>query len=255
MMDKQLEARLSDLARAADRGIASPTFFLSPEERAEAEDYLTRGAYRFAVSGGYEEAERRMILLLPDYVEPDYVDWDDYFVPLAILTSGYVGLSHRSFLGALVALGIDRSAMGDILLLPFGAVVFVTPSIADFLLSNPSPLERVGADKVHVKDERSYPSMREAIDGYRRAYEPFTDVVASTRLDCAVSAFARVSREKAKTLIESGQVSHNYKVASRPDAAFAVDDVISVRGVGKFRIESLKITQKERIRIEAKRYI
>lgn len=255
MMNQLLEARLADLARATDRGMIAPTVFLSPEERAEAEDYLTRRAQRYAIFGGYEEAERTMILLLPDYMESSYVNWDEYIVPLAILTSGYIGLSHRSFLGALTALGIDRSAMGDILLLPFGAVVFVTPSIADFLLSAPSPLERVGADKVSVQDERGCPSLREAIAAYRRAFEPFTDVVASTRLDCAVSAFARVSREKAKGLIESGQVFHNYKVACRPDAAFVAGDVISVRGVGKFRIESFRVTQKERIRIEAKRYV
>lgn len=254
MMNQLLEARLSDLARAAERGSVSPTVFLSPEERAEAEDYLTRRMYRYAVFGGYEDAERTMILLLPDYMDPAYVNWDDHFVPVAILTSGYVGLSHRSFLGALTALGIDRSAMGDILLLPFGAVVFVTPSIADFLLSDPSPLERVGADKVKVVNQDGYPSLPEIIANYRRAYEAFTDVVASARLDCAVGSFARVSREKAKSLILSGQVYHNHKAASRPDATFTADDVISVRGVGKFRIVSLKLTQKERIRIEAKRY-
>ncbi|MBQ8382921.1 MAG: hypothetical protein IJX47_06950 [Clostridia bacterium] len=255
MMSKQLEARLSDLMRSAERGMPAPTAFLSPEERAEAEDYLVRHGARYAVYGGYEEAERTMILLLPDYLESAYVNWDDYFVPVAILVSGYVGLSHRSFLGALTALGIDRSAMGDILLLPFGAVVFVTPAIADFLLTKPSPLERVGADKVEVRDADGYPAMRSAVAAYQRTYEPFTDVVASARLDCAVSAFARVSREKAKTLISSGQVTHNYRQASRPDAAFAESDVISVRGVGKFTIVSLKTTQKERIRIEAKRYV
>ena len=255
MIGKGLEARLSDLARMAERGIPAPTAFLSPEERAEAQEYLSRVSVRYAAFGGYEEAERTMLLLLPDYLEPSYINWDDYFVPVAILTSGYVDLSHRSFLGALTALGIDRSAMGDILPLPFGAAVFVTPAIADFLLTSPSPLERVGADKVEVRSAEDYPAMLPAIAAYRRAFEPFTDVVASTRLDCAVSSFARVSREKAKALILSGQVTHNYREAKRPDATFAESDVISVRGAGKFSIVSLRTTQKDRIRIEAKRYI
>ncbi len=255
MMNKQLTARLADLMKSAERGIPASTSFLSPEERADAEEFLLKSAVRYAVSGGYREAERTVILLLPDYLEPAYVDWDDCFVPVAICTSGYVDLSHRSFLGALTALGIDRSAMGDILMLPFGAVVFVTPSIADFLLSVPPPLERVGADKVKVSAIAPSSPEREAIASYERRFEPFTDVIASARLDCVVGSFARVSREKAKMLILSGQVYLNYRPATRPDASFVERDVISVRGVGKITITAMKMTQKERLRIEAKRYV
>ncbi len=254
-MDHQLEARLTDLAEMAERGIPAATAFLTPEERAEATEYLTARHIRHTAFGGYGEAERTILLLLPDYLEADYVDWDEYFLPVAILASGYVALSHRSYLGALTALGIDRSAMGDILLFSFGAVVMVTPAIAGFLLSSPSPLERVGADKVELCLCDGDPIDRSVIEGYQRSFEPFTDVVASERMDCAVSAFANLSREKAKALILSGKVSRNYRIVDRPDMAFAVGDVISVRGVGKFLITALKLTAKERIRIEAKRYV
>jgi RNA-binding protein YlmH len=255
MIDKQLEARLSDLARSARRGVPCATAFLSPEETADADEYLVRHSLRYAAFGGYCEAERSMIVLLPDYLEPEYLDWDDFFMPIAILTSGYVELSHRSFLGALIALGIDRSAMGDILLFPFGAVVFVLPSIADFLLTTPSPLLRVGADKVRVCRCDQSPATREIISAYQRKFEPFTDVVASARLDCAVSSFARTSREKAKAMVLAGQVYLNHQAVIHPDAIISEGDVISIRGIGKFRISNMKLTQKERIRIEAKRYV
>ena len=253
-MNKQLEARLADLIRSADRGIPAPTAFLSPEERAEAQDHLVRQSQRFAVYGGYADAERAMIVLLPDYLEEDQVDWEEYFVPLAIITSGYVSLNHRSFLGALTALGIDRSAMGDILVLPFGAVVFVTPAIAAFLTDPSEPLDRVGKDKVSVRTAKEYPELLSAIDAYQRSFTLFSDVVASARIDCAISAFARTSREKAKALISAGQVTHNYKIADRADDAVSEADVISVRGVGKYQIVSMKMTQKGRIRLEAKQY-
>lgn len=255
MTDKQLEARLGDLARSAERGVPSATSFLSPEEAADAKDYLDRRHLRYVAYGGYSEAERSMIVLLPDYMDAEYVNWDDYLVPISILTSGYVDLSHRSFLGALIALGIDRSAMGDILLFPFGAVVFVLPSIAGFLLDSPSPLQRVGADKVELSDCNCPPATREVIADYQRKFEPFTDVVASPRLDCAVSSFARTSREKAKAMILAGQVNLNHRVVTHPDESISEGDVISVRGTGKFCIVTLKLTQKERIRIEAKRYV
>lgn len=255
MTDKLLESRLTDLARSAARGIPSATAFLTSEERADAEEFLRRAHYRYAVSGGYNDAERSLIVLLPDYLEPEYINWDDFFVPIGILTSGYVDLSHRSYLGALIALGIDRSAMGDILQFPFGAVVYVLPTIADFLLAVPSPLQRVGADKVRITTCDQPPATRNAIAEYQRKFEPFSDVVASPRLDCAVSSFARTSREKAKAMILSEQVSVNHRVVNHPDAAVSSGDVLSIRGIGKFGIVSLKLTQKERIRIEAKRYV
>lgn len=220
-----------------------------------AEEFLTRRSLRYAVYGGYDEAERTVIVLLPDYMESEYLDWDEYFVPVAVLASGYVSLSHRSFLGALTALGIDRSAMGDILLFPFGAVVFVTLPIAAFLLVKPSPLERVGADTVKVTACDAPPATREMIASFQRAYQEFSDVVASCRLDCVVASFGKMSREKAKTAVQQGQVFLNHREETRPDLTVGEGDVISLRGVGKFRIEALRTTQKERIRILAKRYV
>ena len=210
-MENKQEARLLDLAKIASRGIPAATAFLTPEERSRAEEFLNRHSLRYSVYGGYDEAERTVIVLLPDYMESEYLDWDEFFVPVAVLASGYVSLTHRSFLGALIRLGIDRSAMGDILLFPFGAVVFVTPPIAAFLLDYPSPLERVGADAVKVTTCDAPPATREVIASFRRAYEEFTDVVASCRLDCVVASFGRISRDKAKTAVHQGLVSLNYK--------------------------------------------
>lgn len=242
-------ARLDDLAERADQGIMSASPFLSPEERVRAAAHLERQGARFCFRGGYEEAERTVAIFLPDYMEEDMLDTDDIFLPIAIRISGYVKLTHRSFLGALTALGIDRSAMGDILLFDWGAVLFALPSVAQFLLSEPSPLERVGADKVKVTlCERSM------IEGYKRSFIPFTDVIASERLDCAVAAFAGVSREKAKAATERGDVSLDYRVCTRPSEEIAEGAIISVRGVGKFKIESLMKTKKDRIRLSALRY-
>lgn len=255
MMENKQEARLLDLAKIASRGIPAATSFLTPEERVQAEAFLSRHSLRFAVYGGYGEAERTVIVLLPDYMEEEYLDWDEFILPVAVHASGYVRLTHRSFLGALIALGIDRSAMGDILLFPFGAVVFVTPPIAAFLLVKPSPLERVGADAVKVTPCNAPPATREAIASFRRTYEEFSDVIASCRLDCAVASFGRMSRDKAKTAVQQGMVSLNYREETRPDLAIAEGDVVALRGIGKFRIEALKKTQKERIRIVAKRYV
>lgn len=242
-------ARLDDLSARAEQGILTASPFLSPEERMRAAAYLERQAVRTCFRGGYEEAERSVAIFLPDYMEDEMLDTDEFFLPIAIRTSGYVNLTHRSFLGALTALGIDRSAMGDILLFDWGAVLFAQPPVAQFLLEEPSPLERVGADKVKVTlCEKSL------IAGYQRSFVPFTDVIASERLDCAVAAFAGVSREKAKQATERGDVALNYTVCTRPSEEISPGAIISVRGVGKFKIETLTKTKKDRIRLSALKY-
>lgn len=242
-------ARLDDFCARAEQGILTASPFFSPEERMRAAAYLERQSTRFCFRGGYEEAERTVAVFLPDYMEEEMLDTDEFFLPIAIRTSGYVSLTHRSFLGALTALGIDRSAMGDILLFDWGAVLFALPSVAQFLLSDPSPLERVGADKVKVSlCERSM------IEGYKRSFEPFTDVIASERLDCAVAAFAGISRERAKQVTERGDVALDYRVCTRPSEEISAGSIISVRGVGKFKIESMTKTKKDRIRLSALRY-
>lgn len=247
--DELFYARLDDLAEKAAKGVLTASSFLSPEERMRASDYLTRVGCRFCFRGGYEDAERSMAIFLPDYMEEDMLDTDEFFLPVAIRTSGYVALTHRSFLGALTALGIDRSAMGDILLFEWGAVLFAQLPVAQFLLSDPPPLERVGADKVKLSlGDRS------ELEGYRRSFLPFSDVIASERLDCAVAAFAGISREKAKQVTERGDVSLDYRVCTRPSEVISEGAVISVRGVGKFKIETLTKTKKDRIRLTALRY-
>lgn len=247
--DELFLARLGDYSERAAQGVLVASPFFSPEEQARASDWLQKVGTRFCFRGGYGEAERRMAFFLPDYMEEEMLDTDEFFLPIAIRTSGYLKLSHRSFLGALTALGIDRSAMGDILLFDWGAVLFAECTVAKFLLTEPSPLERVGADKVKV--ERCE---RALIEGYRRSFLPFSDVIASERLDCAVAAFAGVSREKAKQAVERGDVSMNYRVVLRPSDEIAEGAVISIRGVGKFRVDQLKRTKKDRIRLEAMRY-
>ena len=95
-------------------------------------------------------------------------------------------------------------------------------------------------------------------DGYRveRKYKPIADTVASPRLDGVVAALCNLSREAAKEKITAGDVEQNYEAVERPDAAVNAGDAVSVRGVGKFCIDSVSDpTKKGRYRLLAKKYI
>ena len=70
------------------------------------------GLHRF---GGYGDAERQMLVYLPEYMDEESLYWDDS--PVACLRAVYYegdSLTHRDFLGALMGAGVARETVGDI---------------------------------------------------------------------------------------------------------------------------------------------
>lgn len=238
--------RIDELAFRARSGEICSTPFLTPEECMCALKYLAtiKAGISYKADGGYEDAERRVVIIYPDYIPDDALPTDDYLAAVDITTSGYVKLEHRSFLGSLTALGIDRSAIGDILVTDSGATVMLTPPIAAFLLSSEAPLERVGADKVSVGR-----SDMKKIAEYKRSFDTLSITVVSARVDCVVAELCKLSRERAKEVVSRGEVSLNHSDDVESSDKVEVGDTLSVRRYGKFRIGEITTTRKERLRI------
>ena len=65
-----------------------------------------------------------------------------------------------------------------------------------------------------------------------------------------------LSRSRAAEVIAAGKTELNYTLCTKPDCLVAEGDVISVRGLGKMRLEAVGgNTKKGRISIEICRYI
>ncbi|MBE6686145.1 MAG: hypothetical protein E7591_02830 [Ruminococcaceae bacterium] len=250
-MSELLFARIDDILQMAENGIFSYSDFLNESEAAKVRRYISKPAEGIIYSffGGFEDSERCRFFAYPDYYVFD--DNKDCIRAVEIRGSGFAALRHSSFLGALTSLGIDRAKMGDIIISGNSAIVFVDEKIRDFLLSEPSPLQRVGRDTVKVFDFEIPKDF-----GIKREYKEIFDTIASPRLDAAVSALANVAREKAKGLIVSGNVMLNYIEEQRPDVKIAENDIVTVRGIGKFRITAVgEKTKKDRYRLNALKYI
>ena len=135
--DRLLLAKLWDKINAGVRkNIPTNTCFLAPREL-ELAGFLfgnLPGLYRF---GGYEDAERKMLVYLPDYLEESALYEDDS--PLCCLEASFFEadkLSHRDFLGALMGAGIARETVGDICVEPGRCLFFVTAEITPYVLDN-----------------------------------------------------------------------------------------------------------------------
>lgn len=255
-----LYARLSDLASMTQKGAVGLSLFLTPRQKHFAEIYLkkTHPAVPFLFYGGYAGAERERIYLLPDYLadfgaEALFSDGaiDSDIDSVLVTGSGYRALSHRDCLGAVLGLGIERDSVGDIVITDergFSAYVFTTEKMADFLVSE---LNFVANDKVKtIKKEMPQGLVPE------KKTQAIRDTIPSARLDCIVAAVCNISREKAKNAVESGIVECDFECQTRPDKPVPVPCLISVRGFGRFRINSAsEQTKKGRIRLEAEKFI
>ncbi len=255
-------ARLDDLGRRARGGIVAHSAFLTPSEAMAAGRYLAAQGYGEGICffGGYFEAQRKQIFLLPDYIDTDGVGdmelyemlrdtYDEAMCALALDGSGFRTLTHRDYMGSVLALGIERDAIGDICVRDDSSALLVcTPDAARLILSE---LTSVGRDTVKVRKTELDVNMPST-----QRYQPMSDTVASERLDCVVAALCSLSRERAQGKISAGLVELNYEMAEKNDVRVGSGDIISVRGCGKFAIRDLSsATRKGRLRLFADKYI
>ena len=260
---KLLGSRFCDLVKVAERGELAHTHFLTPAESAfclalAGEQGIAKNAFVF---GGYTDAERAKLYILPSYLwdqdtpaldaAREYLDVElsDSVKVVKISGSGYRTLSHRDYLGAVLALGLERRSVGDVIVSDQGyAIVFAEPGAASLLLCE---LDRVGSDKISVE-----PYSIDRDFSAPRAFEDITDTVASARFDCVVGALARLSREKAQTLIKSGMCQVDYCEETRLDVEIKPPCNVTVRGFGKYNVLRFDgETKRHRLRLVAQKYV
>ncbi len=257
-----------DLAyRAIDSDVCASAFLNVREQNLVKTALESDGSFCFSFFGGYPEFERGMLLCFPEYMaytsfmssgfipcEQDNLPVisdiaSDYITLLSISCSSFTTLTHRDYMGALLGLGIERSSIGDIVVNgEHDAFAFVSSKISSFIKSE---LKTVGRAPVKVWEK----SLSDAVR-IKQNLHTFDAVSTSLRLDCVVSSLTGISRDKAKSMISSGLVEHNYFSRSKPDSEIASSDIISVRGYGKYRILSTDTkTVKGKFRLKAAKYI
>jgi len=231
MDENLLRARTRDLAEQCERRHkAVLTGFLSPAELDIVRAQAQKSTVRFKINGGYDTAERKVLLFQPDYMSDDAPDWDEYLQVLD-LTSAKEGLDHRDYLGAILALGIRRDQMGDILVSDTFAQIIILPGISDFITLN---LERIGISRIKITkgslaDLKPPESVLVTVHGN----------VSSLRLDNVASEGFSLARSEITELIKGGQVNLNWVREQRPDHTLKAGDLISLRGYGRVTLVSI----------------
>ena len=247
--DRMLLAKLWDKINAGIRKIIpASTCFLSPRELEMARFLFGQpeGLYAF---GGYGDAERKMLIFLPEYLEEDALYEEDSPV-VCLRAEFYQGdsLSHRDFLGALMGAGIGRETLGDICVGKNSCDFFVTQEIAPYIEQN---FLSAGRTKLSL----SRIPLTEA-DIPEPEVKEIKDTMASLRLDSVISSGFRIGRSLAAQYVTTGKAAIDGLPCEKPDKAVAEGMKISVRGLGKIKLHAVGgRTKKDRISVVIHRYV
>lgn len=234
--------------------------FLDMTQSSLAEPFVrshrAEGAFMY---GGYEDAERRMVVFVPDYLgvgnEEELLSFfaeNQEDCPLAILDVTIkqkgVTLKHSDYLGSLLSLGIKREKTGDIMVHQGGAQIFVAAEIADYLAENYFKAGRVPLE-AKVKPVSQLVKSQANIKEIRVS-------IPSPRLDNVISAAFDVSRKAAVEAINRGIVFVDNIENKKPDYNLKGGEKLVLRGKGKAIYKGTNGTSKKgKLYAEFDRYI
>ncbi|MDD6727911.1 MAG: YlmH/Sll1252 family protein [Eubacteriales bacterium] len=236
-----IEKRFNELYdRAFQRNQKVFSEFLNMEEQS----VLKQTYLPCTTFGGYDMAER-VVAGFGDEVEND-----DF--PISCLCVSPVSkkfadkLTHRDFLGSLMNLGIKREMLGDIVIADNVGYVFCLEQVKGYIAQS---LTRVKHTSVSVKETDTLPDCVQSVPDDSEL------VVSSCRLDVLICAVYKLSRKEALKLFACGNVFVNSRQTENSSYTVKENDIISVRGFGRFTFTAtLRKTKKDRIVVAVKVY-
>lgn len=211
------------------------TNFLTPAEIDEVLPVIKN--CDFCLTGGFDEAERRVVI-----IGSNQECISDFCTVLRFVAVNDIKLSHRDVLGSVLGLGIKREMIGDIIIDGKVCDIIVMREMREYILNN---LNKIGRENVSISEIDFKDLLRSDNNRVRK-----TISVASLRVDAVISSSFGISREKSAGLVKLEKVLINFLPCKSVSKSINESDLVSVRGFGRIRVlEVLGETKKGRIRI------
>lgn len=197
--------------------------------------------FQVEANGYFEESDRRVISFNNIY-------GSDYPYKLLKIEkkSKFDSLSHRDYLGAIMALGMERDKFGDLRVFENYAVVPVYEDVAEYIISS---LISVSKSPVNC----------EIINDTTLSKLNFSEIIiniSSLRLDSIVSKLSNISRSKALELINANKVLVDYCKVNNKSLEVKEGQRITIAGVGKYIMGNIiGSTKSGRFKVNIKKYI
>lgn len=230
-----LISHITDLKeRCADNSVITFTNFLTVDEvNLVKQNERTHSKYIDTfLFGGYDNAERVVAFFVPRFYDVDDISSyllenieDNPIVAIDIKKDKFSSLSHRDYLGALMALGIKREMLGDIIVKDDGCYIFCLKSVSEFILQN---LKSIGRGTVSCV----VCQVLDLDNDFSNVTEEKVSVT-SLRIDNYLSSVYNMSRTQSAEYIRRDNVFINSTLCTKVDYVIKPGDKIVLRGKGK----------------------
>lgn len=220
--------------------------FLTPFEQNMAETISNSlGDLHVEFDGGFVGAERQRAA----FCHEDFAGTPAF--EIAVIKAEWNGefarLSHGDVLGSIMALGVDREFIGDIIATKNFARIIVEKKICDYFVAN---LTKIGNTTVKTSADEL-----ENISPKEERVKEIKATVASLRADSIAAAGFGMSRSKAADEISAEKVKLNWQTVKNASQSIKEGDILSMRGRGRLEVSEIRgQTKKGRIGILLKRF-
>lgn len=231
-----LMKRLIELShRAFERGYNTFSEFLNLDEISDMTRLKLDTPYK--LYGGYNSSER-CVAGFGDNIE-EY-DFPIVCIKIAPVSQKFADkLNHRDFLGSLMNLGINRNVLGDIKIHDNVGYLFCLESIGNYIIDSVSRIKHTTV---------KYEAVNDIPDFINKLPEAEEIITSSLRADAVICSVFKLSRNQASLLFRQEKVFINSKTAHKESIILKKNDVVSVRGFGKFIFEeAIRETKKGRL--------
>jgi RNA-binding protein YlmH len=244
-----LKKRFIELAnKSTDCGYFLFTDFLGlAEQSLFSEASMLFGRASFKLFGGADGTER----IMARFGNEEELGYSEDF-PISVIKAEpksqkfAQSLSHRDFLGAILNLRIERSCIGDIVIIDNVGYIFAKNDIANYVKDS---LTRVKNTDICASICETLP------EGELYKTETVKIQLSGVRIDAAVAKVFSISRDSSLSLFKKGLVFVNGKECTNNSYQPKDNDVISVRGHGRFIwCSEAGVSRKGKLIVEIKMY-
>ena len=254
IVDKLVIAKLMDkINLCKTRNKIVNTEFLTTYQRDIIQRELNKNKVKnYIFFGGYDDAEGQILVIYPEKLGEEIAKSSLKNILKAIkivLPKELEGrYNHRDYLGSVMKTGLNRNRIGDIIVHENGAYIIVLEENTEYIKDFLKGLTRFAKAQVEVVDYTEI-EIREA------EFDEIQITVSSWRLDNIVSEMIKLSRSKTDELLQIEKIFVNSRIETKGSKLVKVNDIIAIRGKGKFIIaEELGTNKKGKNVILIKKY-
>ena len=141
-------------------------------------------------------------------------------------------LIHREILGSLFSHNLSDNFFGDIIIDNDRYFIAVLNTIKDYMINN---FIKIGSKKVKLLEVDLC-----TVKNYKPKFFDINLSVSSLRLDNIISKLIPTSRGISSDIIRDKKIIVNYNLCTNKNYTLKDGDILSIRGVGKFRYIGIK---------------